>query len=342
MELVNLVFRKFNDERVGKFMKKFYIILIIVLSLSYFTGCSYHKTEDLTTNNDNISVITTIFPTYDFVRQIAKDKVDIKMLLKPGEESHSYEPTPKDIKSIQSSDLFIYVGGENDIWIEDILNSMGEYKPHTLKLLDIVPTLEEEIVPGMQHEDDHTHAENEDHNHHKTIDEHVWTSPKNAILIVNQISNIISQKDPVNVDFYNKNTQEYVKNLEILDNQFRNVVANSARKTMLFGDRFPFIYFANEYGLDYYAAFSGCSTETEASPKTIAFLIDKVNQENIPVVFTIEFSNGEIADSIVESTNAKKLLFNSCHNLTKEQLEQGATYLSLMNENVQLLKEALN
>lgn len=323
-------------------MKKFYIVLIIVLCLAYFTGCSYHKTEDLTTNNDNISVITTIFPTYDFIRQIAKDKVDIKMLLKPGEESHSYEPTPKDIKSIQSSDLFIYVGGENDIWIEDILNSMGEYKPNTLKLLDIVPTLEEEIVPGMQHEDDHTHLENEDHTHHKTIDEHVWTSPKNAILIVNQISNIISKKDPVNVDFYNKNTQEYVKNLEILDNQFRDVVANSARKTMLFGDRFPFIYFANEYGLDYYAAFSGCSTETEASPKTIAFLIDKVNQEHIPVVFTIEFSNGEIADSIVESTNAKKLLFNSCHNLTKEQLEQGATYLSLMNENVQLLKEALN
>lgn len=323
-------------------MKKIYIILVIVLCLSYFTGCSYHKTEDLTTNNDNVSVITTIFPTYDFVRQIAKDKVDIKMLLKPGEESHSYEPTPKDIKSIQSSDLFIYVGGENDIWIEDILNSMGEYKPHTLKLLDIVPNLEEEIVPGMQHEDDHTHVKNEDHTHHKTIDEHVWTSPKNAILIINQISNIISQKDPVNADFYNKNTQEYVKNLEILDNQFRDVVANSDRKIMLFGDRFPFLYFANEYGLDYYAAFSGCSTETEASPKTIAFLIDKVNQENIPVVFTIEFSNGEIADSIVESTNAKKLLFNSCHNLTKEQLEQGATYLSLMNENVQLLKEALN
>ena len=306
------------------------------------------------------------------------------MLLKPGEESHSYEPTPKDIMSIQEAELFIYVGGENDVWVEDILNSMGENKPDTLKLLDIVPNLEEEIVEGMEdiheghsheeehideehnheeehineehnHEEEHINEEhnheeehtNEEHNHeeehnHNVIDEHVWTSPKNAILIVQEITKILCEKDLQNAEFYNSNSQKYIEELEKLDNTFREVVSNSSKKTMIFGDRFPFRYFANEYGLDYYAAFSGCSTETEASPKTIAFLIDKVKENNINVVFTIEFSNGKIADSIVDSTGAKKMTFNSCHNLTKEQLEQGATYVSLMQENVEALKEALN
>ncbi|MDE6182084.1 MAG: metal ABC transporter substrate-binding protein [Eubacteriales bacterium] len=381
-------------------MKKIYTIFIMIISLICFSGCSNNKIEEnIDTEENKISIITTIFPPYDFAKQIGEDKIDVKMLLKPGEESHSYEPTPKDIKDIQEADLFIYVGGENDVWVEDILNSMGENKPDTLKLLDSVPTLEEEIVEGMEdshqnhdhdeeheHEEEHTHDEEEhahneeehahneeehthneeehthneeEHTHneeehahdeeehdeehnHNVIDEHVWTSPKNAILIVQEITKIICEKDSENTEFYNANSEKYIEQLEELDSKFREVVSNSTKKTMIFGDRFPFRYFANEYGLNYYAAFSGCSTETEASPKTIAFLIDKVKENEINTVFTIEFSNGKIADSIVDSTDAKKMTFNSCHNLTKEQLENGATYLSLMEENVETLKEALN
>lgn len=319
--------------------KKISLILILILGTTIFYGCS--KKEETDIKDNKINVVTTIFPPCDFVREIGGENVNVKMLLKPGEESHSYEPTPKDIIDIQNSDLFIYVGGENDVWVNDILESMGDDRPQTLKLIDTVKTVEEEIVEGMEHE----HNEDDEHGHDEdkhTIDEHVWTSPKNSILIVEEISNILGEKDEKNLEVYKKNSSEYIKKLEDLDNKFKEVVNNSKRKTILFGDRFPFRYFADEYGLKYYAAFSGCSTETEASPKTIGFLIDKIKQESIPVVFTIEFSNQKIANSIIESTNAKKMTFNSGHNLTKEQLENGVTYLSLMEENVSILREALN
>mgnify|MGYP006069038471 CR=1 FL=1 len=328
--------------------KKVNLMIIIIFISFIFVGCSTTKENDIMSNNNKINIVTTIFPTYDFVRQIGGENVNVTMLLKPGEESHSYEPTPKDILNIQNSDLFIYVGGENDFWVDEILNSMGNNKPQTLKLLDITNTLEEEIVEGMEdnhdhsHEDDHNHDHDHRHEDEVSIDEHVWTSPKNSILIVKEINKILSEKDEKNSNMYNVNAENYIKSLENLDQEFRQVVNNSKRKTILFGDRFPFIYFAKEYGIDYYAAFSGCSTETEASPKTITFLINKVKEEQIPVVFTIEFSNGKIADTIVEATNTKKMMLNSGHNLTKEQLESGVTFLSLMKENVDILREALN
>ena len=315
-----------------KLMLSFIIIVLFIVS-----GCSKN---DAIIENNKLSIVTTNFPPYDFVREIGKENVDVKILLKPGQESHSYEPTPKDIIDIQNSDLFIYVGGENDFWVEDILNSMGDDKPQTLKLIDIVPTVTEEIIEGMEYnhtEDEHNHIENE-----HTIDEHVWTSPKNAILIVEKITDILIEKDAKNSEMYINNSSLYIKKLEELGLKFREVVNTSKRKTILFGDRFPFRYFADEYNINYYAAFSGCSTETEASPKTVSFLIDKVKEENLPIVFTIEFSNGKIADAICEATGAKKMLFNSGHNITKDQLESGVTYLSLMEENVQVLKEALN
>ena len=320
--------------------KKINLIIIITFISLIFVGCNTIKENNTTENNNKINVVTTIFPTYDFVRQIGGENVNVTMLLKPGQEAHSYEPTPKDILNIQNSDLFIYVGGENDVWVDEILDSMENNRPQTLKLLDITNTLEEEIVEGM--EDEHNHHHDHSHEDEASIDEHVWTSPKNSILIVKEINNILSEKDEKNSNIYNTNAENYIKSLENLDEKFRQVVDSSKRKTVLFGDRFPFIYFAKEYGINYYAAFSGCSTETEASPKTITFLINKVKEEQIPVVFTIEFSNGKIADTIVEATDTKKLMLNSGHNLTKEQLESGVTYLSLMEENVEILREALN
>lgn len=314
-------------------MKRFISILIVsIFSLFCLVACQSRSEEDKPIQH-KLKVVTTIFPQYDFARQIAGDKAEVAMLLKPGMESHSYEPTPQDIKLIQNSDLFIYTGGENDVWIEEILSSMGDKKPATLKLLDIVPTVKEEVVKGMEH----NHDDDEDE-----PDEHVWTSPKNAMAIVNSIAAKMSEKDPENAKTYETNRENYILQLKSLDTAFRDVVKNAKRKTILFGDRFPFRYFADEYGLRYYAAFSGCSTETEASAATIAFLINRVKQEHLPVVFTIEFSNGKIADSISDATGAKKVTLFSNHNISRDQLEAGETFLSLMNKNVESLNTALN
>ena len=500
----------------------FQFCLVAVLALACLSACNSSDKRVTADDSEKLSVVTTIFPQYDFTRQIVGDKADVTMLLKPGAESHSYEPTPQDIKTIQNCDLFIYTGGENDVWVDDILNSMGAQKPDTLRLIDCVPTVNEEIVEGMEHGHDHDHGEiveseikdrplsdfagdfqsvlpyfedgtldeyitekaeeneksfdemkqeflekrksdyntlsiqgntvffhtssgtvsteyeyqgfqtvkdddgditsvwytfktktsapgapvylafndhgtgadsheeheeheeeiahfhlrygNESvkalmdvenwaptfyagdatadeikealaghsHEHGEETDEHVWTSPKNAIEIVDKITSLVCGKDQNNADTYEKNSADYKKQLEQLDASFREVVNSAKRKTILFGDRFPFRYFADEYGLSYYAAFTGCSTETEASAATVAFLTDKVKEEQLPVVFIIELSNGKIADSICEATGAKKMTLYSCHNVTKDQMEDGATYLSMMTENVDSLCAALN
>ena len=302
--------------------------------------------------NKKLSIVTTIFPQYDFTKQIVGDKAEVIMLLKPGSESHTYEPTPQDIKAIQSSDLFIYTGGENDNWIEGIIESMGDNAPATMKLVDLVNTVEEEIVEGMQHEhadnveqdhaEEHEHQEKHDHEHMHEVDEHVWTSPINAITIVEQITDVLSEKDPINVNFYSNNSAMYIEQLKNLDQQFEDVVDHAKRKIVLFGDRFPFRYFADEYGLDYYAAFTGCSENTEASAATVAFLIDKVNALQLPVVFSIELSNEKIADSIAEATDAEKMTFHSIHNLSVEEFAANETYISLMEKNIEVLEKALN
>lgn len=314
--------------------------------------------EQNTEENKKISVVATIFPQYDFVRQIAGDHVDLKMLLKPGEETHSYEPTPQDIIAIQNSDLFIYVGGENDAWVEDILESMPDNGRKTLKLVDCVDTVEEEHVEGMKEERGHDHdeddaeheedeADHEEHGQEEThsvheIDEHVWTSPLNAVKIVEQIKEELCEIDSENAPDYEENAEAYVAQLKELDQEFQDVVDHSKRKLMIFGDRFPFRYFAEAYGLDYYAAFSGCASDTEPSAATMAFLINKVQDENIKTVLKMELSNENIAKAIAEATNADVKEFYSCHNLTAEQFADGETYLSLMEKNVETLKEVLN
>lgn len=319
------------------------ICSLIILCAVFLLGCNSANTEK---NEDKLSIVTTIFPQYDFVREIAGDNVNLTMLLKPGSESHSYEPTPKDIITIQNCDVFIYVGGESESWAEDILDSLDTEKIKIISLLDCVDVVEEVIVEGMEHNHDHAHVEQDEHEqdkHAKEVeyDEHVWTSPKNAIKIVNRINDTLCSLDEKNKDIYNKNTMDYITKLEELDSLLRNITDNSSRKTLVFGDRFPFRYLADEYGLEYYAAFPGCSTETEASVATVAFLIDKVKNDNIPVVFNIELSNGKMADTICEATNAKKLLLHSCHNITKKDFEAGIGYLDLMKANANNLREAL-
>ena len=314
------------------------IIFVLMLALSLFAGCGQTASEN-TNSGEKLSVVSTIFPGYDFTREIAGDNVSLTMLLPPGTESHSFDPTPQDAITIQNCDVFIYVGGESDTWIDGMLNSIDTSNMTIISMMDAVEVVEEEIKAGM--ENDHDHPE-EDGLDKLEYDEHVWTSPINAMGIAEEITAALMALDPDNADTYRTNCSAYIEKLEELDASFRGVVQNAKRDTLIFGDRFPFRYFVDEYGLDYEAAFPGCSSETEASAKTLAFLIDKTNNENIPVVFHIEFSNEKMADIICESTGARKLLLHSCHNVTKADFESGVSYIELMTQNAENLKEALS
>ena len=329
-------------------MKKILLILIAMcLLLASFVGCTPNNSN--AESSDKISVISTIFAPYDFIRQIAGDNAEITMLLPPGSESHSYEPTPQDIIKIQNCDVFVYVGGDSDSWVHGILESMDTSNMKIITLMDCVDVVEEEIVEGMEHDYDHDedehHEDEHDHDEHEhkhEYDEHVWTSPKNAKIIVQKIADVLCGTDPVNAVVYKQNADDYIAQLDELDAKFQDIVDNALHNTMIFGDRFPFRYFADAYGLEYFAAFPGCSTETEASAATIAFLIDKIKAEAVPVVFHVELSNKKMANTLSEETNAKVLLFHACHNVTRDEMAQGITYIDLMNQNVENLKEALN
>lgn len=511
-------------------MKKCISMMLCLCML--ITGLTLAHAED-----DKLRIVTTIFPPYDFARAIGSDHVELTMLLSPGAESHSFEPSPRDIITIQNADIFLYAGGEGDAWVDRILESMDTSNLTILPMIDMVSAVEEEIVEGMEHvhddhdehaeephdehattevldrsltewdgswaslapyaadgrldaylttladdadvaldaqrktqttrwqsdydtlqidgdtitldtpdgavssaytydgfaivegengdsvwyqfqatepaenlptyvifndhgtgpaagneHDDHDEHEEHDHEHgvahthirygndsydalltvenwspfyveasatdeeilatltghshsshsHGELDEHVWTSPQNAKVIATTIAGAMSDLDPTNAATYAANVSTLSAELDELDAAFVEVSANASRHAVLFGDRFPFRYLVDAYGLDYYAAFSGCATETEASAATIAFLIDKTIEESIPVVFSIEFSNGKIADTIAESTGAARLEMHSCHNLSKQDFDNGETYVSLMWRNVDALKEALN
>jgi zinc transport system substrate-binding protein len=307
-------------------------MLAAILAAALFTGCA--KAPATESDDAKINVVATIFPPYDFARAIAWDKANITMLLPPASESHSFEPTPQDIIKIQNCDLFIYVGGESDEWVNDVLASMDTSKMKIVTLMDCVEVVEEVVVEGMEDE--------EESGEEIEYDEHVWTSPRNAKLIVQKISDALCDIDAGNANTYKANTAAYLSDLDELDAEFRAVTDNAARKTIIFGDRFPFRYFADAYGLEYYAAFPGCSTETEASAATVAFLIDKVKAEKIPVVFHIELGNTKMADAIAEQTGAKVLELHAAHNISKDDFRDGKTYIDIMKDNVEALKEALN
>jgi zinc transport system substrate-binding protein len=321
-------------------MKRILSLLIAVFMLTFaLIGCGQPKPAAGDSGEEKLSIVTTIFPQYDFTRQIVGDKADVTMLLPPASESHSFEPTPQDIIKIQNCDVFIYVGGESDEWVNEVLESMDTSKMKIITLMDCVEVVEEEIVEGMEEEEEEPTESGEEE---AEYDEHVWTSPRNAKLIVQKISDALCEADAANAETYKENTTAYLAKLDELDGEFKAVVAGASRKTIVFGDRFPFRYFADAYGLVYFAAFPGCSTETEASAATVAFLIDKINAEKIPVVFHIELSNEKMANTISEATGAKVGLLHACHNISREDFQAGRTYIDLMNGNVEILKEALN
>ena len=327
-------------------MKKIFklmVVAIMLFSVVSLTGCNNNKSQA------KLTIISTSFPSYDFARAVTKNSkdVEVKMLLKPGAEMHDFEPTPQDIKNIKNSDIFIYVGGDSDEWIEDVLDDIDTDKTKVIKLMDLVNAVEEEHVEGME-EHHHDEEEEENHEHHHEdeeeveYDEHVWTSPINAITITNKLKDEIVKLDKDNKELYEKNASDYVSELTNIDTEIKNVVKNGKRKEIIFGDRFPLRYFVEEYGLSYYAAFPGCSEQTEASAKTISFLIDKVKTDKIPVVFHIELSNGKIADTIAKETGTKVLEFKTAHNISQKDFDAGVTYVDIMKDNIKVLKEALN
>ncbi len=321
-----------------KISKILLVFVVAVFSIVSLTGCNKNKD-----NENKLTIVTTNFPSYDFARAVVKDNkdVELKMLLKPGAESHDFEPTPQDIIDIKNSDLFIYTGGESDEWISDILDDIDTDKTKVIKMMDLVDVKEEEIVEGMEDEE---HEEEEEHHDEEEVeyDEHVWTSPVNAIKIVNALRDEVVSIDNDNKKVYEDSAKEYTDKLEKIDNEFKDIVKNAKRKEIIFGDRFPLRYFVDEYNLKYYAAFPGCSAQTEASAKTISYLVDKVKEDKIPVVFHIELSNGKIAEAISKETGAKVLEFNTAHNISQKDFDAGVTYVDIMEENTKVLKEALN
>ena len=311
------------------------IISLIVLLALFCTGCANYEQVQ----NDKLNIVCTVFPQYDFVREIAKDRVNLTMLLPLGSEAHSYEPTANNIIALNRADLFIGIGGESEHWAEHLLDGVKNENLETLYLLKSVELYDEEYTEGMEKSShNHTHSE---HTHLAAADEHIWTSPQNAIAMCTIIYDTLCRLDKANAHFFKKNYAEYKQKLEKLDVAFKDAVKGSARNTLVFGDRFPMRYLTEELGLEYFAVFPGCSSKTEPSAKTVAFLSDKVSSEKIPVVFYMDYSDGRHAKAIAKHSNAKAKRLYSCHNLSKKDFENGENYISLMTKNAHLLREAL-
>ena len=370
-----------------------------VLGISLVGGCaqtggSQGAFDASSEENGKLKVAVTLFPYYDFVRQIAGNQVDLQMVIPAGMDSHSFEPTPADIRTIQHADILISNGGTMEHWLDETLAALDTTNMTIVTMMDYVDAVEEEIVEGMEdadHDHEHTHVyvaadhdhsgempeehaahahEDDDHDHsgetpeehaahsyeedtrsyvdhdgHEEeieYDEHIWTSPVNAMKLVDVIGDTLAEADPAHADTYHQGAENYKKELEEIDSGFREVSANRKRNMIVMGDKFPFRYLADEYQLDYRAAFSGCSSDTEPSAKTIAYLIDKVKEEQIPAVYYLELSSHRVAEIIGEETGAEPLLLHSCHNVTRAQFDAGITYAGLMRQNIENLRKGID
>lgn len=326
-------------------MKKLSVCLLTaILALSILTACN----PDVGVQNngqDKIKIVTTIFPEYDWVMNILGDKAEdaeVVLLTEKGVDLHSFQPTFADMMNISKADVFIYVGGESDGWAEDVLKNAENKNMQTVSLMEVLgdSAKEEEIIEGMEGEEEEEAEESE-----TEYDEHVWLSVKNASLFVEAIEKAVESADPLNAEAYRNNADAYLKELEELDNEFETSVSSSNKKVLLFADRFPFRYMTDDYNLDYYAAFVGCSTETQASFNTIMFLSGKADENNLSSVIIIEGSDGKIAEAVNNNSNNKDrkvLVMDSMQSVSMEDIKDGVTYISIMKKNLEVLKEALN
>ena len=375
--------RENKFSRKTEFLRKSVVFIVTISMILGMAGCGKTTEKE---DNYRLKIVTSLFPYYDMARAVIGDVkgIDLKMIVTPGQDSHSFEPTPSDVIQMENADVLIYNGGSLETWIDTLLDSLNNKNQIQMKMMDYVDVLNEEIVEGMdtrfdshdEHshsEDSHNHKEhshsedsynqeegshsedslkNEEHSHdsevsdyeeesHNKTDEHIWTSPVNEIIMTEKICETLSKALPEEKENFQKNAENYISQLKELDNEFRTIVENAKTNEIIFADKFPLQYFAKEYGLKYYAAFPGCGSDMEPSAKTIAFLVDKIKEDNIKAVFYLELSSHIVADAIETDTGAKPLQFNSCHNITQKQFDSGVTYVDLMKENVNNLKIAL-
>ncbi|MDY6263426.1 MAG: metal ABC transporter substrate-binding protein [Fibrobacter sp.] len=364
-------------------MKKFAAFAMFVLAAALtFVACSAESNEKAPAQK-KVSIVATTYPQYDWLKNVLEsrlDAVNLKLLIKNGTDLHSYKPSAQDIAAIASADMVVYVGGESDEWIEKALSATPKAGRVQVNLMEALGdrVKEEEIVEGMQEEtkderretkeiaeenhehgdpsassgteDHHEHAEaHEDHDYEHAEeaenDEHVWLSLKNAEILVKNLAEAVAKLDTANASEYHMNAALYVAKISALDAQYRAAVDSANFKTILFGDRFPFRYLVDDYGIKYFAAFVGCSAESEASFETVAFLANKMDSLALPAIFTIDGSNGKIARAILDASKKSKevavLTLNSMQSVTDAQMQAGADYLSIMRENLEVLKKAI-
>ena len=322
-------------------MKK---ITAVLLAICLLCACSPAQEKEISEKDgeaeeNKLTVVATLFPQYDFARAIAGDRADVTLLLPPGTESHSFDPTPSDLAAIASCDVFLYTGAEMEPWAETLLAG-GENLPGTaVDLSQNIETdaAEETLLPADGHDHDHDH----ENGHHHTVDPHIWTSPVNAMQMVRDIADAFCTADPAGESLYRANEQAYLAELQSLDEEIASIVKEGTRTELIFGSRYAFHYFAERYGLTCYAAYDSCSEEGEPSARTVAALIDKVKEDGIPVIYYEEMTDPRIARVIAEETGADMLLLHSCHNLSKDEMAAGETYLSLMRQNAEHLKAGL-
>ena len=325
------------------------LFLTLALTLSLAACAAPGEKAD----DGKIQIVATLFPYYDFARAIAGDRADVTLLLSPGREAHSFEPTPLDAVTISEADVFLYNGGEGEYWVEEMLDAAGEHIAVKARMMDYVDALGEEFSEGMQGADEHGHDhdhDDHDHDHEEDehdsdkveYDEHIWTSPKNAAILCRAVCEAICRADAENADFYRANCDDYCAQIEALDARFADLCESAHRILLIFADRFPMLYFCREYGLDYRAAFHGCSGDTEPSLATIKFLIDKVEDENIPVVYTIDFGTKKVAAVVSECTGAAIETIYSMQTVSRADFDAGETYLTLMERNFEALRKGLN
>ena len=302
-------------------MKRFLILLFAMLMLS-LPACA------------ELDIIATNFPLYDFATHVAGDAADVTVLISPGTEVHAYDPTPKDMIAVQECDMLLYIGGESEGWVDTLLSAV-EDGPQTLRLMECVETIEAE----------HDHHDEEHEHEHETgvieYDEHIWTSPVNAMKMVQMIADALSEADPDNAQLYQQNAAAYIAEIEALDGEFRAVVAESEAPLMVFADRFPMAYFVREYGIDVIAAINGCSADSEPSAQQMQKIIDTVRGQQIPCVYIIEMSTGRVAQTVSAETGCEVLSMHSCQNVTKDEMAAGETYVSLMRKNLAALQAGL-
>lgn len=314
--------------------KKNIFLVLLLLLICGVVGCTNNN------NNDKISIVTTIYPQYDWINEIIGEEnknINVTMLLDSGADLHNYQPTSIDIITVSKCDMFVYVGGESDSWVDGVL---AQAKNKDMIIVNLFDVLGDDLIAI-----DHDEHEEEDHDHdHEEYDEHIWLSIKNAKKVCQYLTEKIKLLDEENKDKYQNNLDKYLSKLNNLDNEYQNVINNATLKTIVFADRFPFRYLAKDYNLEYYAAFSGCSAEAEVSFETIISLANIIDEFNIKKVFIIDGSDGEIANTVINSTKTKDqtiLKINSLQSMTKKEINEGNNYLSVMRENLNILSEAL-